>query len=128
MIGSGGLGWQTVIADLALILFLVTASATKDAPDTPTVAEVPNPAMARWESGKDNIGFDDWIADLPQDQRTTVVLIGRYSHTDRASVWHSAEDNEAIASEKFGRVRTVLLPAAETSWSARLVYDGQPTP
>lgn len=35
MIARAGSGWQTVLADLSLILFMVTAAAVQDAPAVP---------------------------------------------------------------------------------------------
>ena len=126
MIGQGGLGWQTVIADLALILFLVTAGATRQDVELGKSSPRDNPALSRWESRGNEPPLDRWLDEQPSDARTTVVLVGRYAEGDRERVWNEAANNELVARQRYDRVRTIVVPARKTEWSARLVYDGQP--
>ncbi|WP_375289061.1 hypothetical protein [Qipengyuania sp.] len=121
------MGWQTVIADLALILFLVTAGAAKQDAELGKAKPVSNPALSKWAEGDSEQPLGRWLADQPADPRTTVVMTGRYAEGDRARIWNEASRMESVAKQRFERVRTVVLPSGQTGWSARLIYDGQAT-
>lgn len=59
MIARAGSGWQTVLADLSLILFMTTAAAVSEAPAEPrTAAPVRLPALgdpvAVWRAAPDS--------------------------------------------------------------------------
>jgi hypothetical protein len=126
MISKVGIGWQTTIADLALILFAITASAVK----SPGAAKSPQtsanvPSLSRWNSSTDGIDFEDWLATQQADPRATLVITAHYSPSQRGELWETANKNEETARIHFQQVRTVLAPAIKTSLSAVVVYDGQ---
>ena len=80
MIARMGSGWQTVLADLSLILFMVTATVVSDAP-----AEAPRPApaalpvlgepVAVWRSEPGGPSLGDWLAGQPADPRERLTLV-----------------------------------------------------
>ena len=77
MITRVGSGWQTVLADLSLILFMVTASAVSQAQD-----ETPEPSgrlemaepVAVWRPSPAGPTLAGWLADQPTDSRMRLTL------------------------------------------------------
>ncbi len=83
MIARMGSGWQTVLADLSLILFMVTATALSDSP-----AKAPPPAppaplalpalgepVAVWRSEPGGPSLEDWLASQTADPRQRLTLV-----------------------------------------------------
>lgn len=81
MIARMGSGWQTVLADLSLILFMVTATAVSDAPvEAPTpAAPAKLPALgepvAVWRSEPGGPDLARWLASQPTDPRQQLTLV-----------------------------------------------------
>ena len=81
-------GWQTTLADLALILFLVAASAL-DRPEgaapsiTVTVPQQGEPA-AIWRDGPGVPALAEWIAREQHDPRLQLTLLATPAHAVRA--------------------------------------------
>lgn len=81
MIARAGSGWQTVLADLSLILFMVTAAAVNDAPVLPpSAASAPTapPALgdpvAVWR-GADAGELARWLKTQPADPRQRLTIV-----------------------------------------------------
>lgn len=80
MIARAGSGWQTVLADLSLILFMVTAAAAAQAgpDDAPAPLPLVDPAqgdpVAVWREGGEPLR--PWLASQTADprQRLTIVI------------------------------------------------------
>lgn len=124
--GRGALGWQTIVADLALILFMITASTQRgDPPRLEKSVEVPLPAVAKWRADQTGPTFQQWIADLPVDPRATLVIRASYSDSRREETWAIAQARATEAKTRFTRVRTELVESRDTTISAVIVYDGQ---
>lgn len=82
MIARLGSGWQTVLADLSLILFMVTAAALSNVPPAvppPPLAPPVLPALgepvAVWRSSPDGPALSAWLATQPQDPRQHLTLV-----------------------------------------------------
>lgn len=83
MIARLGSGWQTVLADLSLILFMVMAATVADAPPAapPQPASVPArvPALgdpvAVWRAGPSTPSLPQWLASQPADPRQRLTLV-----------------------------------------------------
>lgn len=80
MIARMGSGWQTVLADLSLILFMVTATAVSDSPaKAPPLAPVVLPALggpvAVWRSQPGGPSLASWVASQPGDPRQRLTLV-----------------------------------------------------
>jgi hypothetical protein len=88
-----GTGWQTIIADLSMILFMLTASAvTRQShtaraapPDVPaTATPIPQPAprsepIAVWIAGEGAPPLRQWLAQQPRDSRQQVTVTATYA-------------------------------------------------
>ena len=110
MIARVGSGWQTVLADLSLILFMVTASAVSQAQDDPA-APSGGFAMAEpvavWRPAPAGPTLAQWLAIQQRDARMRLTLFVHAS---------AGGENEALG----------LAKAAAPS--ARIVIDREPGP
>ena len=110
MIARVGSGWQTVLADLSLILFMVTASAVSQARDDPPAPSgriaLAEP-VAVWRPSPGGQGLAAWLADQPADPRLRLTL-----HV------HARAGEEAAA----------LRLAGDAAPDARIVIDREPGP
>jgi len=80
MMARMGSGWQTVLADLSLILFMVTATAVSDAPaKAPPPAPIVLPALgepvAVWRFDPAGPSLREWLAGQPADPRQRLTLV-----------------------------------------------------
>ena len=80
MIARPGSSWQTVLADLSLILFMVTATALSDSPaKAPPPAPLVLPALgepvAVWRSEPGGPSLEDWLASQAADPRQRLTLV-----------------------------------------------------
>ena len=120
MIARAGSGWQTVLADLSLILFMVTASAVSEAPAKPPATErAVLPALgepvALWRQGPDAPGLEAWLAAMPDPRLQLTILAS------------PAEAETALALAKMvGRPARVLIEPGGSGVIAALTYDQGP--
>lgn len=117
MIARMGNGWQTVLADLSLILFMVTATALADQP-VPPAAPVRLPAegepVAIWRATADGPSLSAWLAAQPADPRQRLTLVG------------APGDSPAVLAEasRLPRpARIVIEPALTGPPYAALTFD-----
>ncbi len=84
MIARMGSGWQTVLADLSLILFMVTATAVSEdplpqPPSAPPPPRISLPALgepvAVWRAGPGAPDLPEWLASQPADPRQRLTLV-----------------------------------------------------
>ena len=110
MIARVGSGWQTVLADLSLILFMVTASAVSQARDDPRAPSggfaMADP-VAVWRPSPSGPTLAGWLADQPTDPRMRLTL---FVH--------------APAGEEGAALRLTAAAAP----GARVVIDREPGP
>ena len=80
MIVRAGTGWQTTLADLSLILFLVAAagagSRASPAPEpiAPVLPALGEP-VAVWREAPGGPGLAQWLATQPRDPRLRVTVV-----------------------------------------------------
>lgn len=130
----GAPGWQLVLADLALILFLVTlavlAATGGEAGNAGKVAAAPAPpalqlapSQALFRPSPDGPTLAQWLAEQPLDKRATLTVMARHQGDDRAALWDRA-DALAREAEAVGvRVRVVITNAPVSDLYASLAYD-----
>ena len=110
MIARAGSGWQTVLADLSLILFMVTASAVSqaqdDLPEPSDMAAMAEP-VAVWRPSPGGPTLAQWLSAQPSDARMRLTL-----HV------HAGSGDEADA----------LRLAQGAAPEARVVIDREPGP
>lgn len=136
---GGSNGWQLIIADLALILFLLTLSALpaaeatsgkrladsaateKDAKGSlkPEVAAAQ--ALFRPVPGGPSLAV--WLAAQAPDPRTTLTIFASHTAGGEADAWARAEALAAEARANGARVRTIIMAGAEEDLYASLAYD-----
>ena len=120
MIARAGSGWQTVLADLSLILFMVMASAVNEAPASAPAAPLPPavlPALgdpvALWRQAPGAPPLKDWLASSGPDPRLRLTILA----APDAAI-------EALAlAAGAGRPARVLIEPGGNGISAALTYD-----
>lgn len=146
----GQTGWQTILADLALILFMICASAL-------SVAEGPAPAAVKaqaaplrappppaphpvtpsqqaepvgvWRDGPGAPPLAQWLADQAADPRLRLSIVVRYGarsanpQSAREAALEQAARLARTAGPRAGSARVVVEPGAQPGASVALGYD-----
>lgn len=131
MIGSVRAGWQTTLADLALILFMVTAAAMADRPEKAEAAAEASPVpasgqpLAIYRAAPGAPPLADWLDTQPRDARQNLTIIARYpaGGSEDAATAAVALANEARAAGRTARI--VIEPAQDRDLIAVLDFDGR---
>lgn len=134
-------GWQLILADLALILFLMTLSAlpAAEAESGQRLADteasernargLPRPevaaAQAIYRAVPGGPGLGVWLAAQPRDPRATVTIFAVHAKGGEAKAWARAEALAAEAREGGTRVRTIITAGETEELYASLAYDEQ---
>ena len=87
-----GTGWQMIIADLSMILFMLTASAvtrqgpkanaasaSPQAPQAPIQPGARSEPVAVWIAGEGAPPLREWLAQQPRDSRQQVTITASYA-------------------------------------------------
>ncbi|MEE4451862.1 hypothetical protein [Novosphingobium resinovorum] len=76
----GSFGWQTSLADLSLILFMLAAAALHQRPPAkqPDRASPQSEPVAVYEAASGAPRLDDWLAQQAADPRQQLTIITRY--------------------------------------------------
>ena len=128
-------GWQTVLADLSLILFMVCASALSTAPLRSEPAEVPNPPqsyppgpLAIYRADPDAPPLDQWLREQTADPRQRLTIVATYAVGGRAAAAEKA-DGLARASEAAGfDPRVIIEPGTDGQATVGLAFEGADSP
>jgi len=143
--GRVGHGWQLILADLALILFLLTLSALpaaeaeagrqlaaravqeKSARDSarPQAEIAAAQALFRPVTGGPSLGA--WLAAQSPDPRATLTIFAVHAPGGEAAAWSRAGTLAAEARAAGARVRTIITAGTEAEIYASLAYDAEPT-
>ncbi len=135
----GGHGWQLILADLALILFLLALSALpaaeaesgkrladREARETdargfprPEVAQ----AQALYRAVPGGPGLAAWLAAQQPDPRATLTIFATHPTGGEANAWSRAEALAAEARASGARVRTIIAVGETEEIYASLAYD-----
>lgn len=113
MIARAGSGWQTVLADLSLILFMVMAAAVSEAPDA-AGNPVQSEPVAQWRAAEGAPGLTAWLAEQPRDPRQQLTIVAPLAAAQQALTLAQRSDRPA---------RIVLDPRAEGPPIAILAFD-----
>lgn len=138
--GKPLIGWQTLLADLSLILFMVTAAAMASAPPPPRhptpVRAVPAPAVARaeplalWRPAPGGPGLGAWLASQQPDPRQQLTVAAHYAPGEAAAALAAVHRALAGAGPAGGRARIVIEadapPGTAPALAASLAYDRAP--
>lgn len=120
-------GWYVMLADLALILFMVTAQAVHDG-EAQQLAGSPLPAegepVAVYRPGNGAPPLRQWLAEEAQDQRLRLTVIARYTGPDAQEAALAAA---RLASDAGGnQTRVVVEPGQRQELLAVLAFDQVP--
>lgn len=136
-----GHGWQLILADLALILFLLTLSALpaaeaetghrladraardKEADGAPLPEIAGAQALFRPVPGGPALG--EWLAAQAADPRATLTVVATHPAGGEAQAWARAEALAAEARARGTRVRIVITAGRTADLTAGLAYDAQ---
>lgn len=128
-----GSGWQTLLADLSIILFMVTASAVS-MDDTPSAkAESAAPAsqqaasqqaepLAVWRAGDGAPPLAQWLTAQSPDPRQQLTITAFYAPGGRDAALAQVDVLARQAGEAGTRVRIVVEPGSGGT-TASLAYD-----
>ncbi len=122
MIARAGSGWQTVLADLSLILFMVTAAVVAE-PGTTVAPSPPHavpalPALgepvAVWSSAPGAPALGDWLARTGQDPRLRLTIVAAPP---------DAQGALTLAAQAGRPARVLIEPEASGPPLVTLTYD-----
>lgn len=128
MIPRTTFGWQTTMADLALILFMVTAAGVDAQKEQPAEAAAPSlPAegepLAVYRATATAPPLAQWLAEQAPDKRQLLTIIARYPPGDAAAAAGQAVDLAQQAGEAGVAARIVLEPGERGDLLATLAFD-----
>ncbi|WP_298307492.1 hypothetical protein [uncultured Erythrobacter sp.] len=120
-------GWQLVLADLSLILFLVTLTAlvNTSSESTASVTRAPYvaPAQALFRPTLRGPSLPEWLAEQPRDPRSTLTIIAQHRGEDQDVMWQDAQLMAASVAHSDVAVRVVITKGKESDLYASLAYD-----
>lgn len=129
--------WQTILADLAMILFMVTASALSDpAAISPPPKPAPPPTPPQlapsvraepvgvWREAPGGPALAEWVAQQGADPRLRATVLVRDAGEPARALAHAGRLVEALGIRKAG-ARVVIEPAngANGGATVTLGYD-----
>lgn len=129
-----GSGWQTVTADLALILFLITAQATRGAPEAQPQVEPPvamtmvdadGAGLAIFRPGPDT-DLGQWLQATLTDDRQGATVVMRYPDGGRDEAFRSGSDLLAAIERQGLTARLLLEPGSRKESMVLVGYTGGP--
>lgn len=130
MIARVGTGWQTLLADLSIILFMITAAALsqsshdagkKKDEDAPAPSPRSTP-LAVYRAGEGAPPLGEWLAAQQRDPRQLLTIVAPYAAGRQTQALTHAEDMAREADALGMAVRVVVEPG-EGDATATLAYD-----
>ena len=134
--------WQTILADLALILFMMTAAALANAPDgtllprSVKVQPAPHPPTPRppapsasgepigvWRDGPGAPALAEWLAQQGRDPRLRVSILVRHLSGHEQAALARAGTLTAAAGARATGARIVIEPGNADDASVVLAFD-----
>ena len=132
--------WQTVIADLSLILFLVAAAALDDNPVTEAAPPPPPPSIApptatgetadisltMWSPGAGAPTLGEWLAEQAPDESQRLAIAISYAPGDFDEALKTAAQLRAASGAAGTRARITIAEGTSTDALVSLVQDDPP--
>ena len=125
--------WQLILADLALILFLVTSAALTQSggkTDAPVEAESPPEAPAKLASAQalyrgspGLLSFGQWLGEQPLDPRAALTIVAQHRAGEQDRAWNEARSMAATASALGVRSRVIIREGQSYDVYASLAFD-----
>ncbi|MEL7198164.1 MAG: hypothetical protein AAGL10_07595 [Pseudomonadota bacterium] len=140
MINRIAAGWQLILADLALILFLVTLAAlasalqaqvdSKDASipltasaQSDRTADTAAPVQALYRPAVGIAPFGEWLSDQPNDPRAQLTIIASYSAQANPETWRRVRAMVSQAAERGIAAKVIITPGTFDDVYASFAYD-----
>jgi hypothetical protein len=124
MKARAGSGWQTVLADLSLILFMLTAAAVSGAPAKPQPKAPPAPLrgdpVAVWRPGAGAPSLSAWLVAQAPDPRLRLTIVVPYGAGQRDAALAEAQ---RLAAAADWPARVIVEPGPDAQAFAALTYD-----
>lgn len=125
--------WQLILADLALILFLLTAAAlsadrgmekvvagSNAKPPAPVAVA---PAQALYRAGPGLPSLAQWLESQPRDPRASLTIIAEHKFGGEEAAWSDARAMAATARAMNVRARVIIREGEGNLVQASLAYD-----
>ena len=130
MKARAGTGWQTLFADLSIILFMVTAAAVAPAGEAASTIATPSErsaplAVYRAEPGAPPLG--EWLAGQSTDTRQQLSIVAHYAPGGQKAALAAAQALLHQAGVASAQARLVVEPGAG-GITAALAFDAPDTP
>jgi len=132
MIVRAGTGWQYLLADLSLILFMITAAAlaqTDSAADAAakageevTAISPQGEPMALYRVGAGAPPLGDWLREQSADARQQLTIVAQYAPGKQTDALSRAEALAREAGQAGASARIVIEPGPGGT-TAALAYD-----
>ena len=145
-----GVSWQTILADLSLILFMVTASALANAPDGPLGTDPDAPPRQRpaarpappppaitpslraepvgvWRPAAGAPTLPQWLHDVAGDPRLRLTITVHYAPGGRDAALAQAVQLDRAAGGFGQTARIVVEPGQPAGANAVVGYDSEGT-
>lgn len=134
MISGRAPSWQLILADLALILFLVTLSALANeaSDDQEGMADADNSTRSAPEIAVSQALFrptplgptlDEWLHEQSADPRTTLTVFAQHRRVDETAIWDEAQALASEAERAGFAVRVVITQGQTSDVYSSLAYD-----
>ncbi len=125
MIAGRAGGWQTVIADLALILFMVTAAAMQRDKVRAGVEPLPlrGEPLALYRSAEGAPPLWQWLDAQAPDERQALTIVSRYTPGQAQAAASAALALAAEAGSDREPARIVIEPGERLEVLATLAFD-----
>jgi hypothetical protein len=134
MISRISFGWQTTMADLAMILFMVTAAGIhaqnqqKQPPPSQHVQGAPSPSaqgepLAIYRAHEGAPPLAEWLAEQAPDKRQYLTIVARYRPGQAESAAREAVGLAQQAGAAGVSARIVLEPGKGAELLATLAFD-----
>lgn len=125
-------GWQVVLCDLALILFLTTLAATQSGRPAPDAAPAASPRaheQAIYRDGAGGLSLSQWLAQQDRDPRAQVTVLAQFAPGEFGIVSRRAGALAAAAAQADKPPRVIVEPGARSDVFVSLAYDAaMPSP
>lgn len=128
-----GSGWQTVTADLALILFLITAQASREGPEgqpqveppvATTMVDADGAGLAIYRPGPGtNLG--EWLEATLTDDRQGATVVMRYPEGGRDEAFRSGAALLDMIERQGSTARLLLEPGSRNESMVLVGYTGE---
>lgn len=118
-------GWQTTMADLALILFIVSVAGLQGGDESKDTVEVPaqGEPLAVYSAREDAPPLGEWLADQAPDPRQRLTIVARYGPGNADAAARRALQLAAEADAAGHAARIILEQGDGPGLIASLAYD-----